>query len=240
MPAGDPIQAHEEWLAEFERAGQVTVRQARMKVGVGLVACGVIFLAAGLFLLATPGYGLAPDPVTDIAGGMGIVFAVAALAGGTRALIKPALVVHLGPDGLRPAIGPVIPWTEVVDAGVIDAGGTELPAVTVAPTYVARDPGLTGWRRKAWQLNTSMYGNTIPLRHAPPGGNQQVVRLIPAVRERVLPGYSNTSGCGPRSGGRRSGSAKITPGWRRSSTFGENALPGGTDRLGADDHQNEP
>ena len=181
-----PTEAHEEWLAEFERAGEVTVCQSRAKVGLGLVACGTIFLAAGLFLLATPGFGLAPGSVTGGAGGFGVVFAVAALAGGIRALVKPSLVVHLGPNGLRPAIGPVIPWTEVVSAGVIDVGTTRLPAVTVAPAYVARDPGLTGWRRRAWKLTTSIHGTTIPLRHAPPGGNEQVVRLILAVRDRVL------------------------------------------------------
>ncbi|MBW3651807.1 MAG: hypothetical protein KY458_14675 [Actinobacteria bacterium] len=181
-----PVPAHQEWLAELERTGEVTVRQSRAKVGVGLLAGGAIFLAAGLFLLATRGHGLAPLPVLRAAGWMAVVLAVVFIAGGVWAVAKPSLVVHLGPEGVRPAIGPVVPWAEVVDARVIDVGTTPMPAVTVAPAYCERDPGLTGWRRRGWNLTRSMYGTTIPLRHAPPGGNEEVVRLIRVARDRVM------------------------------------------------------
>ncbi len=123
-----PIQAYVQWLAELERAGEVTVRQSRAKVGVGLLAGGAIFLAAGLFLLATGGDGLAPLPVLRVAGWLAVVPAVVFVAGGAWALAKPSLVVHLGPEGVRPAIGPVVPWAEVVDARVVDVGTTPMPA----------------------------------------------------------------------------------------------------------------
>ncbi len=181
-----PIPAHEEWLAELEQTGKVTVRQSRAKVGLGLLAVGAIFLGAGLFLLATPGYGLTPLPVLRAGGWMAVVLAVVFLAGGVWGVARPSLVVQLRPEGVRPAIGPVVPWAEVVDARVVDVGTTPMPAVTVAPAYVERDPGLTGWRRRGWNLTRSMYGNTIPLRNAPPGGNEEVVRLILVARDRAM------------------------------------------------------
>ncbi len=93
---------------------------------------------------------------------MAVVLAVVFLAGGVWAVAKPSLVVQLRPEGVRPAIGPVVPWAEVVDARVIDLGTTPMPAVTVAPAYVERDPGLTGWRRRGWNLTRSMYGPPSP------------------------------------------------------------------------------
>lgn len=178
------IEPHERWLAEFEGAGEVTVRQSRVKIGMGLVAFGAVFIAWGLFLLPAPGR-LVPGPVTDVVGVLAVVFGLTALAFGIRTLVRPPVVVHLGPDGLRPPVGPVVSWREVVDAGMIGVANTQLPAVTVDPAYLARGPNLTGWRRAAWEVNASRYGPTVLLRHAPPGGNEQVVRLILAARDRM-------------------------------------------------------
>lgn len=177
--------AHEEWLAEFDRTGEVTVHQSRAKVGLGLVAGGIVLLGSGLFLWLAPGSGLAPDPTLAVGGGLSVALASAALAGGVRTLVRPALVVHLGPAGLRPAVGPVVPWSEVLGAGIVEVAATQLPAVQVDPAYFGRDPGLVGWRRRGWELNRSLFGTEIPLRNAPPGGNEEVVRLILGAHERM-------------------------------------------------------
>lgn len=183
--AAAPLRAHEGWLAQFDRDGEVTVRQPRATVGSGLIAGSAVFLAGGLFLLLSPGFGPGPRPLLVVGGAVSVALGLAALAAGVRTLVRPALVVHLGPAGLRPAVGPVVPWSEVLGACVMEVGTTRLPAVQVDPAYFDRDPGLVGWRRKGWELHRRWYGANVALRHAPPDGNEEVVRLILSVRHRV-------------------------------------------------------
>lgn len=154
-------------------------------MGLGLVALGSIFLAGGLFLLLPSLGGPFPQPVLSVVGAGVFAVALAALAFGLGTLARPALVVHLGQDGLRPALGPVVPWSKILGASLVDFGGTQLPVVHVDQAYTDRDPGLSGWRRKGWELTRRSSGTDVPLRHAAAGGDEEVVRLIYAACARM-------------------------------------------------------